>query len=183
MNLLLAFAPFIVFAVVDRLIGSAEGMIAGAVVSGGLLVRDWLSAGHSPKILEIGTFILFGGLALYTFVAAPVWSIVGVRLVVDSGLLIIVLLSIALRTPFTLQYAREQVSRDLWDSPVFVRTNYVITAAWALAFAAMVVADLLMLYVPDIPRSVGIVITVLALVGAFKFTKSYPDRQRARAAR
>ena len=33
MGILLAFAPFIAFAVVDRLIGPAQGLIAGAVTS------------------------------------------------------------------------------------------------------------------------------------------------------
>ena len=92
------------------------------------------------------------------------------RLRVDAGLLLIVLASIIVRRPFTLQYARERVSRELWDSPEFVRTNYVITAAWADAFAVMVVADLVMLYVPTLPRWVGIAATVAALYGAFSFT-------------
>ena len=30
--------------------------------------------------------------------------------------------------------------------------NYVITGAWALAFAVMVLAELALLYVPDLPR-------------------------------
>jgi hypothetical protein len=40
MGILLAFAPFIAFALVDRLIGATEGLIAGAAVSAALLLRD-----------------------------------------------------------------------------------------------------------------------------------------------
>jgi hypothetical protein len=65
---------------------------------------------------------------------------------------------------------------------VFVRTNYVITAAWALAFVIMVIADLVLLYMPDVPPRYGIIATILALVGAFKFTGWYPDRVKAGAA-
>ncbi len=90
----------------------------------------------------------------------------------------IVLVSPALRRPFTLQYAREQVPSDLWGSPEFVRTNYVITAAWAVAFAVMVLADVTLTYLPALPRSISIVATVLALVAAVKFTGWYPTRQR-----
>lgn len=50
MGILLAFAPFIAFAVVDRLVGSTEVLIAGALVSAGRLIRDWMSADRSPKI-------------------------------------------------------------------------------------------------------------------------------------
>ena len=181
MGILLAFAPFIAFAVLDRFLGATTGLVAGALVSAALLARDWLDARRSPKILEIGTFILFGAMAAYALVGGPQWSVIGVRLRVDAGLLLIVLVSLALRQPFTLQYAREQVDRDLWSSPVFIRTNYVITAVWALAFLVMVLADLVMLYLPDVPLRVGIFVTVAALVGAVKFTGWYPEHQAAAA--
>ena len=181
MGMLLAFAPFIAFAVVDRMIGSTQGLVAGFAVSAILLARDWLSPDRAPKLLEAGTAILFGGLACYAMLLSPAWSIMGVRLAVDSGLLLIVLVSLAVRRPFTLQYAREQVPQAAWHSPEFVRTNNVITAVWALAFAALVVADAILLYVPELPPRFGILITVLALVGAFKFTGWYPQRRRVAA--
>ena len=156
MNILLAFSPFIVFAVVDRLVGPTAGLIAGAAVSAALIARDWLRPGGSAKVLEIGTVILFTALALYAVVAAPNWSIVGVRLCVDAGLSLIVVVSIVIRRPFTLQYAREQIAKEHWDRPEFVRTNYVITAAWAIAFGVLVLADIVMLYVPDVPLRVGV---------------------------
>jgi len=178
-GILLAFAPFIAFAVIDRLIGSTEGLVAGAVTSAALLVRDWMSADRKPKILEIGTMVLFCGLALYALLFHPVWSIVGVRLRVDAGLLVIVLITLAVGKPFTLQYAREQVAPELWMSPEFIRTNYVITAVWALAFVVMVIADLILLYLPDVPPRVGIWATIAALLGAIKFTSWYPERRKA----
>ncbi len=114
MGILLAFAPFIVFAVVDRLIGPAQGLIAGAATSVVLLLRDWIGFHRKPKILEIGTAILFGGLALYAILGGPIWSIVSVRLRVDVGLLLIVLTTLIIGKPFTLQYAREQTPHGLW---------------------------------------------------------------------
>ncbi|TDH57130.1 hypothetical protein E2C06_36050 [Dankookia rubra] len=178
MGILLAFAPFVAFATVDRLSGSTEGLVAGAVVSAALLLRDVMQ-GRTAKVLEVGTAILFGGLALYALLGRPAWSIIGVRLVVDTGLLLIVLASLAMRRPFTLQYAREQVAPELWDAPEFVRTNYIITAVWALAFAVMVAAELVLLYVPGIPPRAGIIAIILALVGAVKFTGWYPERQQS----
>jgi hypothetical protein len=134
MGILLAFAPFFAFAVIDRLANGTAGLIVGTAVSAALILRDLLTPNRAPKVLEIGTVIQFGGLALYAVLFYPTWSIVGVRLRVDAGLLLIVLVSIALQRPFTLRYAREQVAREFWSSPTFVRTNYVITAVWALAF-------------------------------------------------
>lgn len=180
MGMLLAFAPFIAFAVIDRLVGPVEGLFAGLAVSAAILTRDWLSADRKPKLLEIATGFLFGALALYALILNPAWSLMGVRLTVDAGLLLIVLASIAIRQPFTLQYAREQSSAEAIRSPEFLRTNYLISAVWALAFAVLVAADLVLIYLPDLHRF-GIIVTVLALAGAFKFTASYPERLRAEA--
>ena len=179
MGMLLAFAPFIAFAVMDRLVGGIAGLSAGAAVSVAMLVRDWVSPNRTPKLLEIGTALLFAGLAAWAVVSGPTWSIAGVRLRVDGGLLAIVLGSMAAGRPFTLQYAREQVAPALWDSPAFVRTNYVISGAWALAFAVLVGADLMLVYLPDIPVRVAVIVTILALAGAIKFTGWYPQRARA----
>lgn len=179
MGILLAFSPFIAFAVVERLIGTTPGLLAGVAASALLVGRDFVSARSNVKLLEIGTLLLFSALACYSLFATPNWSIIGVRLCVDAGLLLIVVLSLAIGRPFTLQYAREQVPCALWSSPEFIRTNTVITAVWALAFAILVGADLLMLFRADVPLRVGIVITVLALAGAFKFSAWYPQRRRA----
>jgi hypothetical protein len=182
MGILLAFAPFIVFAIVDRFVGSEWGLIAGAAASAILLLRDTITPGRSAKILEIGTFILFCGLALYTRFGGANWTVIGVRLRVDAGLLVIVLVSMAVGRPFTIQYAREQVPRELWNNPAFIRTNYVITLVWALAFALMVIAEFALLYVPGLSRRVGIIVIIAALVGAVKFTGWYPERMKSRLA-
>lgn len=175
MGILLAFAPFIVFVIAQRLVGVTTGLVLAAVTSALLLL--WAAIGHkSLKVLELGTFILFGGLAAYAKLAHPTWSIIAVRLRVDAGLLLIVLVSLALRRPFTLQYAREQTPPDIWNSPLFIRTNYIITAVWAAAFTVMVLAEAAMLYVPSIPPKLGIIVTILAIYAAFRFTDAYPKR-------
>jgi hypothetical protein len=142
----------------------------GAVVSAGLRLRDCIG-GRTAKVLEIGAAILFGGLALYALLGRPAWSVIGVRLAVDTGLLVIVLASIVMGRPFTLQYAREQVAPEHWDTPEFVRANYVVAAELAL------------LTLPGMSPRIGIVAIVLALIGAVKFTRWYPDRVKARTAR
>lgn len=181
MGALLAFAPFLAFAVVTRFAGAAWGLQAAAVLSLCLVAWDIVGRKRSPKILEIGSLVLFGALAIYTLAARPEWSVAGVRLFVDGGLLLIVLISIGVRQPFTLQYAREATDPSIWQHPAFKRANYIITAVWALAFAAMVLADLLWVYVPTLPPMVGVIVTIAALVGAVKFTSWYPARARARA--
>lgn len=181
MGILLAFAPFVIFAVLDRVVGPTAALAAGAVASAALVARD-LAGSRDMKVLELGTFVLFSGLALYTLLNRAHWSVIGVRLCVDAGLLLIVLGSMAAGRPFSLQYAREQVSPELWNQPKFIQTNYVITGVWALAFLVVVFAELALLYVPGLPPRVGILAIILALVGAVKFTGWYPDREKRRFA-
>jgi signal transduction histidine kinase len=180
MTLLLAFSPFAAFAIVERLFGVVDGLGAGAFVAAILLLRDAISAQRKVKLLEIGTTLLFAALAIYAVVFDVQWSVAAVRLRVDAGLAFVVLASIALRQPFTLQYARETLSRDRLDSPRFLRVNYVISAAWAVAFTVLALADALMEYVPAVPRSAGIALTIVAIIAAMKFTRWYPVRDTER---
>lgn len=173
MNLLLGFLPFLLFAALTHLLGVTSGLVVAAAASGLLVLRD-LRAGE-PKLLEIGTLALFAGLAALAAATGANWSVLQVRLYVDIGLLAIVLLSLLLRRPFTLPYARQRVPQEVWALPRFLRTNMVISGAWALAFATIGAADLLMLLRPDLPLAVGITITVVAMVAALRFTSWYPD--------
>ncbi len=84
MGILLAFAPFFVFIVVERLVGVPAGLAAATATSAGLLLRDALSRIKRLKVLEIGTFLLFGGLTAYTVMVKTAWSIPAVRLLVPG---------------------------------------------------------------------------------------------------
>ena len=46
-------------------------------------------------------------------------------------------------TPFTEQYARESVPRQLWSSPQFKQINRQLTTMWGVVFAAMVPAHVI----------------------------------------
>jgi len=179
-NILLAFAPFLVFAILNGFVGGFGALLAAAATSAALILYGWMK--HStPKILEIGTFLLFVALAAYVATTGGTQSIIGVKLLVDSGLLLIVLLSMAIGQPFTIQYAKETVPREYWNSPKFLRTNYVITAVWAIAFLAIVLVELALLYVPGMSRHFSVFVMIAALVGAIKFTTWYPKHQKETA--
>ncbi|RDJ19685.1 hypothetical protein DWF00_20900 [Bosea caraganae] len=180
MGILFAFAPFIAFALVDRALGSVDGLLAGAAISIALVLRDALS-GRVPKILEIGSLVLFAGIALYVITIGANFSVMAVRLLVDGGLLLVVLISLAAGVPFTLQYAREQVPPEFWNAPEFKRTNVVITSVWAAAFAVITGADAVLVFMSEVPRQVGVLTIVAALVFATKFTGWYPKQKHTPA--
>ena len=180
MGILLAFAPFIVFAVLDRIVGPAGALAAAAGVSAALIARDLVRSGRSTKILEVGTFVLFSGLGLYAVLSGASWSVIGVRLCVDAGLLGVVLASMAAGRPFTLQYAREVVDAETAKLPGFLRANYIITWAWAGAALLMMVGNGALIYVPGLPLWLGLAIAFAARNSAVYFTKWYPQYRKAK---
>lgn len=172
MRILLSFLPFLIFALLVEHLGPNIALLAGAAVSAVLLIKD-AAGGQSPKILEIGSLVLFAGLAVYGFLTGTLFSVIGAKLAVDIGLLAIALVSLLIRKPFTIQYAQDSVDPKYWNSPEFLRKNTTITGVWAAAFLVIVVVEALMLYNPSIPPRYGVVVIVLALLGAYKFTKNH----------
>src|ERR1700760_4731770 len=139
MNLVLGFAPFILFVVLMRLSTDLALWIAFAAAFT-LGIRSFLDT-RVLKTLDAGSTALFGLLALYKGFIQPSLSQETVMLAVEGGLLAVMIASLLLHEPFTLQYAREQVAPEQWGSQTFLRANYVVTAVWMAALAVMTAAD------------------------------------------
>jgi len=142
--------------------------------------------GGSWKILELSDitfFTLVGILGLVvsqsTLDALDNWS----GEMSNVALTLIAFGSMLLGEPFTLQYAREESPRELWDNPVFIRTNYVITGFWAGAFLVAALAGAYGDLVLDNSNNLwtGWVIQTLAILVAIQFTDWYPKVVRGRA--
>ena len=180
MNILLGFAPYIASFVVMHIGSVIAGLWAAFVVALAIFVHGWVRT-RSAKILEVGNLALFAALALFTMVTRWEWTLMAVRLTADTGLLIIILISLALGRPFTIQYARERVPQQYWDTPQFLAVNRTITWVWAAAFAVMVTSHAAAVVMPDKLVGIDIAITVVALVGAYKFSTWYPEQARGTA--
>lgn len=161
-----------------RLLSPAAGLF-GAAVASLILCLVTLWQGKSVKILELGSLVLFGLLGMFTVAVRPPWTVATVRLAVDGGLLVIILLSLSIRKPFTLQYARERVAEQYWTSPRFFSTSVIISAVWAGAFAVSAISDALMAFVAAIPLWVDVALSLLGLVGAAQFTRWYSSKRKA----
>lgn len=179
-NVVLGFAPYIAFFLVMRAVSVDAGLWAAAGVA--VLNTGWhWGRSRSVKVLEAGSVVLFVVLAAATTVGKWHWTVMRIRLVVDAGLLAIVLVSIAIGRPFTLQYAREMVPRQYQNAPLLFAVNQRITWAWAGAFAAMVAAHAAVVYEPGVLVLLDVGVTVIASAGAVWFTKWYPEHARKRA--
>ncbi|MFJ3582890.1 hypothetical protein ACIPPS_11780 [Streptomyces sp. NPDC090127] len=179
--------PWIVFSL---LVGPGRFEIAVALALATTIVLvaagRIVNRGSSWKLLELADLVFFAILAVIGILASPGtlnWLETYAGEVSNLALVLIAFGSMACRTPFTLQYAREQVDPSYWNTPTFVRTNYVITGVWGLAFLIAAVAggygDLVLRNANNIWT--GWIIQILAIIAALRFTEWYPDVVRARA--
>ena len=178
MNLVLGFVPFILFDVLMRQSVDLALWLAFAAAFT-ICIRSFLDTAVL-KTLDAGNTVLFGALAFYKGFLVPDMSFGTVLLAVDGGLLAIVLLSLFLHEPFTLQYAREQVEPDEWNSSAFLRTNYVMTAVWTAALAAMTAADAAATLASAISLTAAVAAGLAALGAALVFSLRYPAYLRAK---
>ncbi|HUO90914.1 MAG TPA: hypothetical protein VMU08_17205 [Rhizomicrobium sp.] len=178
MNLVLGFVPFILFVVLMRLSTDLALWVAFAAAFT-LGMRSFLDT-RVLKTLDGGNTALFGLLALYKGFIQPSLSFGMLLLLVDGGLLAIMVASLLLHEPFTLQYAREQVAPDEWQSPSFLRANYVVTGVWVAALAFMTAADAAATFASQISVTTAVAAGLVALAAALTFSLRYPAHLRNR---
>jgi hypothetical protein len=181
MSIFLVIAPFAAFSLLMLAASATVSLFAAAAICLAVISYD-IARGRSIKILAAGPMILFAMLGVYLTFIDTGMSNSAVKLAVDAGVLAISLTSIVLRFPFTLQYAREMVDTETAKLPGFVRANYIITSAWTGAFLLMMIANVLMIYVPGLPLWSGLVIAFAARNSAAYFTKWYPEYRRSKYA-
>ncbi len=177
MAIFFTFAPFGAFSLLLMVTASAVAAFAAAILAAGLVIFDVI--GKRPvKILAAGTLLMFGGMSVYLFSSGDVWSDSTLRMAVDCGLLAISLFSLAIRLPFTIQYARETVDAETAALPGFVQANYVLTSMWATAFVLMLAANLTVIYMPTLPLWTALVTVFGVRNAAIWFTHWYAQYRK-----
>lgn len=192
--IIVGFIPWIIFDVVASR-PTANAVAWGALVAVGFSAVALLSAArkHGPKILNLGTLVLFAVIAIVGFIGdASVdhwlywWGspLVGVVL----GLYVLATVPFL---PFTAEYARLSTPPEYWHSPLFVRINKTLSTAWGVAILVMGLLSVAATVVngsridPDsdsIPELILNWIAPIAIIWFMvKFTATYPDKARAHA--
>ncbi|MFI1399872.1 hypothetical protein [Streptomyces sp. NPDC020681] len=181
-----ALSPWIVFSVVvgpgrfELAVGLALAVSVALFVASRMVYR-----GSSLKILEVTDVVFFAVLAVVGAFASPGthrWLETYAGEVSNLALMLIAFGSIAVRTPFTMQYGRERVGPEYWKSREFLHANDVITAVWGLAFLVAALAGGfgdLVLHNPSNLWTAWI-IQIAAIVAALSFTEWYPKVVRSR---
>ncbi len=172
MNLVVGFAPFILFALLSRLSADLALWVAfaGAFV---VTIRDFVES-PSLRLLDVGSFVLFAALALVRGFLDPTLSLVAVRFIAETCLFLLLLAPLLLKRPFSVDYARLDPKEKGWPPDLFLRVNMLVSLIWVLAFAAMAIADGLVTFDPRLPLWASVAVSVAALGAAITFTLRYP---------
>jgi hypothetical protein len=173
MTIFLILAPYAGFTSLMMVTSATVSLLASAGLFAAVIMCDAVR-GRSTKILSTGSAVLFTALAGYIALCDPAMSGSAVKVAVDGGTFLLALGSMLAGTPFTLQYALESVPAETAAMPGFLRVNYVITAAWAVAMLLMMIGNIVLVYIPDLPFWTGLAIAFAARNSALYFTRWYP---------
>jgi hypothetical protein len=137
-GIFIALAPWVLFTLIAQHGTLKLASLAALVIAAGISLPGLITG--RPKLLELGAVVAFAGFTIVAFAADPSAAEFVERYA--RGIAAALLASIAfvslLAVPFTEQYAREQVPRELWSTPRFKAVNRRLTLMWGAVFAAMV---------------------------------------------
>lgn len=172
MNLVVGFAPFILFTLLSRL--SVDLALWAAFASAFVVtIRDFVES-PSLRLLDVGSLALFAALALARGFIDPALPLAMVRLIAETVLFVVLLASMIAQKPFSIAYARLDPKEKHWPLALLQHVNKRVSWAWVLSFAAMAIADALVSFYPPVPLWASITVSLLTLGAAITITLRYP---------
>ncbi|MCE3552923.1 hypothetical protein LWC33_15850 [Pseudonocardia sp. RS11V-5] len=175
------FLPWIIFWVVANSPSTWEYGAIGAALAAIILAVP-STRKHRTKLLDVVTIVFFVGLAVAgAVVGAHDRDVLDTySTTISSGVLgLVALISLAF-TPFTEQYARESTPEEVWSTPEFTHVNRVLTLVWGIAFLVTALLGYIAARLPSTSDWTDWILPIVVLVGAFKFTRWYPEHRSRR---
>ncbi len=174
LKLLISFAPWIAFLIIARdTLGRVE---AGLLVALGLSVVMAVARLHRGIVMWIG-LVFFSAATVAVLVFHDMWTLRHLGVLANGALAAGAWATLAVRRPFTLDYARAHTDPSKWNDPLFIRVNVQLTTVWAATFtvnAALAWAQSRQVW----PEWVCHTASYAALLGAATFTSWYPTHLR-----
>jgi hypothetical protein len=189
LKFVLGFLPWIVFSFAAQRL-DANGVAWSATIAAAMSLVAVIVARrrHGPKILNLGSLVLFTAIAVAGFAGGPAvdtWLFEWGRPLAGVLLGLYVLATVPVM-PFTEEYARQSVPRQYWGSPTFRRINRVLSAAWGAAIVVIGAAGLLVTALDahavdasenhTVDLLLNWVVPIAVIWGMVKFTAAYPER-------
>lgn len=176
LKLLISFAPWIAFLVIARdTLGRVEVGLVAALVLSVVMAATRL---HRGIVMWVG-LVFFSAATVAVLVFHNMWTIRHLGVLANGALATGAWATLAVRRPFTLDYARAHTDPSKWNDPLFIRVNVQLTTVWAATFTFnTVLAWLLLKHVW--PEWACHTVSYAALIAAAAFTSWYPAHLRRR---
>ena len=179
-------APWVLMSVVS---GPGRFEEAASAALGLALLTLWVGSrrGVPVHLLEVFGVVYFGVLAVLGLVAPDGtirWLELWAGELSSIALAAFAVFTLLIRRPFTLAYAKDTSPREHWDSPLFLRINYVISVVWAGAFLFSAIVGA---YGDAVLRDgddfwTAWILPLAATIFAVSFTEFYPEYATAKFA-
>lgn len=179
LKMLFSFAPWISFLIIahDSMFRLKLGLIVAAVLTLVMAITKL----HRGVIMWVG--LVFFTYALIAVIGMNhMWTVRYMGALANGALALGTWIGIALKSPFTIEYAREHVDPALWNHPAFLRTNYLMTGMWGSVFTISTLLALQRSMHPSMPAWAYEAITYTLLVSAMFFSTWYPEYAKQRRA-
>jgi hypothetical protein len=179
-------APWILMSVVS---GPGRFEEASSAALGLTLLTLWVGSRRGVPVhtLEVFGAVFFGVLAVLGLVAPDDvigWLESWAGELSNIALAAFALVTLLVRRPFTMAYARDTTPSEYWDTPLFREINYAISAVWAASFTFSAVVGVVghtLLHDGD-GFWAGWILPLAGTLFAVQFTEFYPDYASARFA-
>ncbi len=179
-------APWVLLSVVS---GPGRFEEAASAALGLTLITLWVGWRRAVPVhaLEVFGAAFFGVLAVLGLVAPDgviLWLETWAGEVSNIALAVFAIVGLLVRRPFTIAYAKDTTPSEHWDSPLFMRINYAISAVWAGAFTfSAIVGALGDTLLSGSDFWTGWILPLGGILFAIQFTEFYPDYAGAKFAR
>lgn len=168
-----SFLPWILYFI---LAGNTQQQLSVAIIVAAILSIIFEIRGLKKGfVLSWGTLLFFIFMFITVVLFKNSWIAKNSWIFSNGALASIAWISILIRRPFTIQYAKEQVSKDKWQHPLFLKINYLLTTAWGLIFLINLGLHLIRIYYPSFTGLGYEVISYIPSLFGIWFTAWFPN--------
>ncbi len=169
MKLLLSFLPWIIFLVLQHYTGAATALSVSIFV---LIL--------SPERKRLKKGFLVGWVVLLSMVGLLILCLVPFKVpvmlktsIMTGSFAIMAWISLIVNKPFTIQYAKEEVPKDKWNTPGFLKVNQIVTAVWAIAMTSNTLLPIFGYH--------SVYVSIATILISIVFTKKFPEYYKKQA--
>ncbi len=182
LKLILAFAPWISLWLISW--GhSLFRLQLGVVIAFVLVIIMALRGLHRGSILW-GGLIFFSVALLEVVILKDFWFMKHMGVIAHGTLFFFTLIPLLAGKPFTMTYAKAEVSEEVWANPSFLKSCSISSGIWVTAFGLNCIFSITMLYYPLgelVQRSIELGIMLITVIISAKYTEILRARRKASA--